>query len=100
MAKNKRMERAERFKAGLPVEDDGVAVGQQSRQIMDLDNNDEKIKARMERFGGAEAEQKQKKGALEFTLDEYKAKKNSKLGHKKDKFNKKNGFKNKQGGFN
>ena len=51
MAKQKRMERADRFKAGLPVEDDG-AVGQQSRQIMDLDNNEDKIKARMERFGG------------------------------------------------
>ena len=39
---------------------------------MDLDDNEEKIKKRMERFGAEAVEQKEKKGALEFTLDEYK----------------------------
>lgn len=83
------MEREERFKAGLPAQE-GEAGG---RQIVDLDDQDAKIKARMERFKG-DAPEKTKKGALEFTLDEYKSKKN-KNGFKKDKFNKKNGFKNK-----
>lgn len=58
-----------RFKA----EEQSGAVGEAARQI--IDEEKEKKAARLARFGEGNPEsEKQKRGSLEFTLDEYKSK--------------------------
>lgn len=68
--KDKKQERMERFKGDAPQ----ASSGQDSEKIAD----------RKARFGTLSATQMQKKGNLEFTLDDYKVRQTKILGKKKE----------------
>jgi len=69
----KRKERIARFKA--EQQGGGVSASTDANGISGIKNDKERVAARIAKFGGGNPESSGKKrGALEFTLDEYSAK--------------------------